>query len=376
MIRTAAVAAACLLMLQPRTADACAGGTVSTSGSLGADAQRIFLAVDGAKTEVVVQVTVPSTSEDYGILIPVPARPTLDVTPVSSAELDALDTATQPAIIDNSSAGGGVGCGSAANDKAGGFRNGAMVIETAKIGPLTAVVLTASDGAELTAWLDENNFNIPSDGQALLDRYTGAGLYFIAAKRNQSAADNAPSSLGLHFTLPGEELGIPLPIAQLGGRAQVAFTLFVAADEAIGATGSYARLTLDDLDRTTVRDLAYSEALDEAVQKKNGRAFIEEGVYEKSVVTGHLATFTTAGQKISRLSTFTRTDALTETLILARNAEAPPSALDVTAEEDGGCRAANGLVSPLVYLGLFFAMLRLSRRLPSRSPSASAGRAR
>lgn len=368
MIRTfAAAAAATALLLPARPAEACAGGTVSASGNLGADAQRIFLAVNGEETEVVIQVAVPRTTEDYGLLIPVPARPTLDTTPVSSSDLDSLDTATQPGIVDNTtSGGGGVGCGS--SDKAGGLRNGAMVIETAEIGPLTAVVLTASSGADLTAWLDANNFNIPGNKQSVIDRYTGAGSYFIAAKRNQGAADDAPSSLGLHFTLPGEQLGIPLPIAQLGGASEVAFTIFVAADQPISATGAYARLTLADLDKAAVRDADYRSALDGAIQNKNGRAFIEEGVYEKSVAIGALARLTSTGQTISRLSSVTKPEALTDTLILGRSSERSPRTLDVTAEEEGGCRSSGGILSPLVYLGLLFGALRLNRRrrrLPS-----------
>jgi hypothetical protein len=57
--------------------------------------QRIVMSVRaGGTTDMIVQVTVPRTTADYGVLIPVPSEPTLDNRPVSSADLDALDAIT------------------------------------------------------------------------------------------------------------------------------------------------------------------------------------------------------------------------------------------------------------------------------------------
>src|SRR5687767_2226998 len=84
--------------LPDRPAAACGGGTVSTSAPPLAGAQRIFLSVRGGKTEVVVQVGVQASPGDYGALIPLPSQPTVDALPISSAELDELDSATRVLI--------------------------------------------------------------------------------------------------------------------------------------------------------------------------------------------------------------------------------------------------------------------------------------
>jgi hypothetical protein len=359
------------LLLQPARAEACAIAAVSQTGALGADAQRIFISAHSDHTDVVVQVSVADTTEDYGILIPIPVRPTLDTMPVDARELDGLDQRTQVNIIDNtglnSDSGGGIGCGAAA-DRAtpGSFQNSTEVVQTAQIGPLTAVVLTASTGTDLTSWLSNNGYVVPAGKQALIDRYSLPGQYFIAAKRTSPAQIGEESSLGLHFTLPGVQLGIPLPIAQLGGAEQVAFTVFVAADQGMGPTGPYARLKIEDLNKETVRVSRYRAAIDQAVSAKNGRAFVTEGVYEASVVEGRIASFTTAGQKISRLSSVTTPGSLTENLMLGpTNDTNPPSSyLDVTAEdeESSGCRSAGGLASPLAYLAIIFAIMRRAKR--------------
>jgi hypothetical protein len=97
----------------PRAARACGGGVVTTPAqvaSVGANAQRIFISVStGGVTDVVTQIGVPATVADYGALIPVPSEPTLDPTPINSAELAALDLFTQP-IITKQADDDGCGC--------------------------------------------------------------------------------------------------------------------------------------------------------------------------------------------------------------------------------------------------------------------------
>ena len=77
-----------------RAARACGGGVVTRmqSGTIGANAQRILISVHGGTTDVITQIGVPATTADYGVLIPVPSAPTLDPSPVASADIDVLDT--------------------------------------------------------------------------------------------------------------------------------------------------------------------------------------------------------------------------------------------------------------------------------------------
>src|SRR5262245_5960350 len=182
------VGAALLLPALPRPAAACGGGGVASvnSGVL-ANAQRIFMSVRAATTEVVVQIGVPATTADYGVLIPVPSEPTLDPQPVAEADLVALDEITAPKIyVYESSHSSDIGCGCGADskgsDNAGGGTpadGGVSVSEPVDIGPVTAVVLSADTGDALAAWLNDNGFALSADGQAIVAAYAGAGNFFI-----------------------------------------------------------------------------------------------------------------------------------------------------------------------------------------------------
>src|SRR3954452_4710596 len=84
----------------PSAVRACGGRVVTThAGTVGANAKRIFLSVRGGNTDVITQVGVPATTADYGVLIPVPAEPTLDPMPVSMNDLASLERLTAPAIL-------------------------------------------------------------------------------------------------------------------------------------------------------------------------------------------------------------------------------------------------------------------------------------
>jgi hypothetical protein len=360
-----ALAASVLLLLPPRDAAACAAAPVSTSGEIGAGAQRILIATRDEVTEVVVEMTVPRTTADYGVLIPVPARPTLDPRPVESADIDQVDQATRPQIFDDSaSGGGGVGCGSAADR--GGLN--VDVIDRVNIGPLEVVVLTASAASDLTQWLSSNGFRIPTGKEQVLTRYTGIGNYFIAARRDDRAAAGSPSRIGVHFTLPGTQLTIPLPAVQLGGGGALGITLFVAAEDGVGSMTPYVPLTLNDLDGALLTS-DYRGAVQAAVSSRNGMAFVVEGIYANgaaSILPPSLASFASPGATLTRMSTVAEPAAFTADLTVAvagAPAEAP-SSRTVGEPAESGCRAARGQASSLAYLLFFAGYWRLRRRSP------------
>ena len=91
-----------------------------------------------------------------------------------------------------------------------------QVSQPVTIGPVTAVTLTADTGDAINAWLGDNGFVIPAASQSIVDAYAGPGRYFIAIRRSDTAATGGPTSVGLHFTLGGDERGLPLRFARLG----------------------------------------------------------------------------------------------------------------------------------------------------------------
>jgi hypothetical protein len=311
-------------VVTPRAADACgAGGVVSTSraGSVGADAQRVILAVNAGfsngpgTTDVVVQLGVPETTEAYGALLPVPSEPTLDANPISAYELDQLDEATAPKIVSQSGDSGSSGCGcgsvAAVGDKSGGEQPGVRASAPVNIGPVTAVTLAGTAEA-VSAWLGENAFVVSPADQEMIAQYADGynGGYFIAIRRNEAVA-NAPSSIGIHFSMTGDHRGLSLRFASLGAPATVAFTVFVVANQTTGPSEPFTALTLDDLSPELLRHGGYAQAVRGAVQANGNRAFVLESRTPVSELPSSPLTRLFAGSTVTRLSTVLPASALT-----------------------------------------------------------------
>lgn len=314
-------------LVVPGVTEACGGGGVVSSrpGSVGANAQRVLLSVrsrDGSgagqttTTDVITQIGVPDTTSDYGVLLPLPTSPTLDPTPVAAAELELLDEATAPQIVRREpSESSGCGClGATGGDVSKGENGtGARVSEPVSIGPVTAVVLSGTTDA-VNAWLADNGFVISATDQATVAAY--AGYYFVAIRRNEQAALGGPSSIGIHFTMPGDHREVPLRFASLGAAPTVAFTLFLAVDELAGPSPPFTALTLADLDTGLLRAGSYAQAVQNAVRAHGNRAFVLESRTPIEALQGiigtRIASFIDGGATLTRMSTIVPADALSE----------------------------------------------------------------
>lgn len=334
-------------MLSPHDAKACGGGVFSVDESVSVGGQRVFLSVRADKTtDVVVQLDVTGTTR-YGALLPLPSEPTLDTEPVASSELDGVDrltrvtfsSAEEPALTESS------GCGSTTDGfgaaNLGGVDGSVTVTSFAKIGPVQAIVLKADSGAALAAWLDENGFTVGDGDQAILDQYVGGSRHFIAFKRADDQPARGHESLGVHFTLKGDERGYPLRMAKIGAASELAITVFVAAPFGVAPGSPFQALTLSNLGRVDGYDEAsiaasYGDAVRAAVKKAGSKAFLVENV----VVDGEaidatqsprLRSFVDSGAMITRLTTI-----LDRTTLDADVAFTAPAPSNVTNEKELG----------------------------------------
>jgi hypothetical protein len=335
------VALAAIGAAPARVARACGGGLVSVAvGETSADAQRIFFSAHPDHTDVITEIGVPSTSADYGVLLPVPAQPTLDPQPVPSLEIDTLNAVTAPRVyLSSGGDGGGCGCPLAAGgaSKNGGGSGEVTVTAPVNIGPVTAVVLTGDTGDAVAAWLSQNGFAIPAAQQPLVDAYAGAGRFFIAIRRNDSAATGAASSVGVHFTLPGAARTLPLRFAQLGAAGQVTFTVFVAAPSVVAPSDPFAALTLTDLDAATLRASGYAPSVRAAIAAHGGQAFVIEGSYATATLAGRIGPGVEGlfdpGATLTRLTAVLPSSALTDDVAFDGTfAGTPPIVRYVTGE--------------------------------------------
>jgi hypothetical protein len=332
-----------------------------------ANAQRVVISVTNrGTTETVVQIGVPATTADYGVLIPTPSEPTLDPMPIAASSMDALDAATRPTILkdyssDSSGSGMSCGCGSSSDDDASSGSPDAgepvNVSIPTNIGPVTAVTLTATDATALNAWLNDNGFAIPDERQALLASYVGAGRYFIAVKRNDAAADGGPTSIALHYTLTGDHRLLSLAFARLGAAPTVAFTLFLFAPEMALPSDPFQALSLDDLDAKLLFNGDYQGAVKKAVKAHGAQAFVlEAGLMNPTAFDTWPASVIDENSSLVRMTTVVAADDLTEDATFFAAATAP-------IEHSRTIQVVNGVVTPasVGVLG-FIALARAVRR--------------
>ncbi len=368
--------------LPPGEARACGGGVVSegVDANVSVGAQRVFVSVrkDGT-TDIVTQLAVSGTSR-FGVLIPLPSAPTLDETPIDTRELDALDAATQVHFFSREEwaddEGESSGCGSSADaggqektfDGSNGAGEGVTASEFVDVGPVTAVVLTADDGAALTAWLQENGFAVATNDQSVIDAYVGEGRHFLAFKR----ADGAPTgetSVGIHFSLAGDQRGYPLRMARLGAGSEIAITTFVASEYGAAPTAPFAALTLDDLqavegETPEVIEASYKEAIRAAVRDRAGKAFVIEGVYgadEALARAPKLDALAEPGYRLTRLTTIMTASSLdTDVAFTAPAPEVVPTSHELGV---AGPTSPQGTKQAFVLFGMLLpALAGLSRR--------------
>lgn len=154
-------------------------------------AQRSILIFGEDEVSLIPQVHFEGDARDFGILVPVPAEPRLST--VGANIFSEASFLTQPIMRQSNQ-----GCGCDDSDRVFGPRfsvetaaDGALVEENGSgvnviyeqiIGTFQAVVLQASNAADLTQWLEENNYHFnPADSLLFVD-YVAKNWFFVAMK--------------------------------------------------------------------------------------------------------------------------------------------------------------------------------------------------
>jgi hypothetical protein len=314
------IAGATTLLGVPRVVLACGGGGIASQAGVVVDSQRVVISSRAnGTTDIVAQISVPQTTSDYGVLIPVPSEPTLDNQPVAASDLAKLDDATQPQIlVGTGGSSSGCGCGAAAADTKGAPTRGVTAGPPVEIGPVVAVSLTGESDEAIRAWLGDNGFLLPADASATLASYVGEGNYFIAIRRSDRAATLAPSSIGIHYSLTGDHRKLSLAFTRIGAASTMAYTVFLGATTAVGPTAPFTALTLNDLDPAALRRGDYKGAVQAAVGARGSKAFVlESATAANSVLPTQLAHLFDPGAVLTRATTVVSREQLTEDVVFA-----------------------------------------------------------
>ncbi|MCA9664999.1 MAG: DUF2330 domain-containing protein [Myxococcales bacterium] len=314
------------LFTAPDAARAC-GGLVTeevASTPVTASGQRVIIAAGADRTDIIAQVTVPDSGSSYGVLLPVPAKPTISAEPVPSDAIDALETATRPTMVTQryvSGGGGGGGCGWGA--AAGGVDTApegdspVQIVDSVKVGPIVATVLRADEPAALEAWLSQHGFVVPLQHRETLTSYLQPGSYLIAFKRASDAPSSAPSSVAVRFSMPGRHLGYPLRLSRIGAAASVAITVFVVDSDVVKADVPYSTVSLGSMGGSVLEGTTYRDLIAREVNDHFGKALVIEGQFDTSALVAklgasQLADVLARNSTLTRLSTIVTPDQMTK----------------------------------------------------------------
>ncbi|MFQ5677739.1 MAG: DUF2330 domain-containing protein, partial [bacterium] len=227
-------------------------------------AQRTILVFGESEVSMIPQVHFQGDARDFGILVPVPALPKLST--VGSNIFTEASFMTQPIIRQST---GGCGCdddgitgpqflrsvadGAIVDESA----NGVTVIQEQIVGMFQAVILQATSAADLTQWLNDNDYKFdPADAQVLGD-YIANDWFFVAMKLDPNqvppfidqwwTATTSPAKIT--FAHAGSTLTYPLKISAISTDERVEVLVYTISKDPMrfpGAKVEYANKIDED----------------------------------------------------------------------------------------------------------------------------------
>jgi hypothetical protein len=93
------------------------------------------------------------------------------------------------------------------------------------------VVLSAEESADLFRWLRDNGYEVPRGGDAILQEYIDAGVYFLAAKVSLDAPPSGNTWLPpIRISYDADSLGLPIRIGTISADGAQEVLLHVLTD--------------------------------------------------------------------------------------------------------------------------------------------------
>jgi hypothetical protein len=196
-------------------------------------AQRTMLVFGERQVSLIPQVHFEGDARDFGILVPTPAEPQLST--VGANIFSEASFLTQPIIRQTSN---GCGCDgdnqifspvlraelADASSRVENSASGVVIIQETIVGMFQAVVLQASSAADLTQWLNENQYKFDPADSDLLQQYVDDDWFFVAMKLDPNqvpqfvnqwwAATTSPAKITFDFD-GSQSLTYPLKISSI-----------------------------------------------------------------------------------------------------------------------------------------------------------------
>lgn len=231
--------------------------------------QRNIIIYDANTISLIPQVNFEGNARDFGILVPVPARP--ELSSVGNAIFTEASIMTQP-LVRNSDQ--GCGCSDTEvlsvpwNSVEDGqlvrnTKSGVTVIYEQIVGTFQAVVLQATDAGVLSRWLHDNQYSYNPADSLVLEDYVKQNWYFVAMKLDTNQVPNqinrwwnaSTSPARIRFARTGNELTYPLKVSAISTREKVEVVVYTIGPDPIrfeGASVEYAN-EIDDVEMLAIK---------------------------------------------------------------------------------------------------------------------------
>jgi len=210
--------------------------------------QLAMIIFDDMVEKIIFQIDYEGDAEDFAWVVPVPGYPKL-----FSVEDDIfyeLHKLTQPPPPSN------FGCGWGTGQPFPGLGDeGVHVWEENQVGIYHTTTLSATDPNSLVAWLNDNGYAFPAEGQEILDYYVQKNWFFVAMKiqheETMKISENytgAIQPIGIMFF--SDEIVYPLKISALSAPSWgTEVLIYTFSDERVtfpGATEEYNSIITPD----------------------------------------------------------------------------------------------------------------------------------
>jgi len=263
------LAGAAVFAESPAMACGC-GGVVSEPGAQTSVAREVALIMRSGLTEsITMQLSMDSTAEDLGLLVPTPTPATVALgdpqvfTDLSSVarprRVEDFHLFGPPVLFDSDD-------GSSSGAAAPGAGGGVTALSTVDLGPLEATTLRADDPDALQTWLAEHHYQLRPGLEDQLAPYIDEGWTFVAVRLTQEGR-------ALHGVLPpivmtfvSDEMVYPMRMSRAASGAESVRTYVldhhrVQRVDPTAATGNpqlvfAGRLSDNDVTSRTMKSLA------------------------------------------------------------------------------------------------------------------------
>ncbi|HEV2319940.1 MAG TPA: DUF2330 domain-containing protein [Verrucomicrobiae bacterium] len=189
--------------------------------------QKAIIVYDAGREDLILQVKYQGPLNQFGWLVPVPARPSVEA--ASMKCFYELSRFTQQQRLNQQWLRRRPTYGSLdTDDQSTRHPAPVKVIETKTVGAYDIAVLSTKESGALAKWLDDNHFYVPAEKSNILERYSQMNWYFVAVKINlggwffDSPSTSKKLAFGelnpLQISFASDRCVFPLKISSINGK--------------------------------------------------------------------------------------------------------------------------------------------------------------